>query len=574
MLQDGHDVGQRVCELLLHGLFLGRGGPLRAVRIDLCMEARAGFLRLALLAARNHRREPNQHHHGCTRHNRDLASRAAHGTRVTSPLTRHFRGEFADMAGAADARASERMLWLVSLLFFLASWSPTGMLRTGSLYLLDRSMSVSQIGAIEAATLFAPAVTNPLWGLLADVTLRRKAVSAATSIASLALLGVLAVPAVGCARCFWPIGSVMTALAACNLGGAVDAYALDFLGHARQAEYGKYRLWGSVGWGLSAVVVGLVTQHCGFGYNFPIYFAAGAIQLLLFTACLPRRTQSERARSSGRRGGPKPASPLADDDAAPGGGSLRAALSRARVLLVFTETLLLGVGVGIAEKLIFAYVVNELRAPPSLCGYGVACMSASNIPLFFFSSALLRTVGRDAMFCAAVGAYALRTLAYTWLTPATVYWFLPIELLHGVTFSLSRAATVDFTTTALPPGWLTTGQQVLVNLGPQGLGGGLGALLGGAHMAAYGGIATYTLAARAGAAMLCFHVACCAVLGLCGRPTPMGQARAAWKSTEPLLADCHSAAPAPSPTAAAEAAPPSVRDESPREHPSPTAESE
>ena len=263
----------------------------------------------------------------------------------------------------------------------------------------------------------------------------------------------------------------------------------------------------------------------------------------------------------------------ANGDAAPEGGSLCAALCRARVLLVFTETLLLGVGVGIAEKLIFAYVVNELRAPPSLCGYGVACMSASNIPLFFFSSALLRTVGRDAMFCAAVGAYALRTLAYTWLTPATVYWFLPIELLHGVTFSLSRAATVDFTTTVLPPGWLTTGQQVLVNLGPQGLGGGLGALLGGSHMAAYGGVATYTLAARAGAVMLCFHVACCAVLGLCSRPTPMGQARATWKSTQPLLADCHGAPPAPSPTAASEAAPPSVtcRDESPREHPADTA---
>ena len=80
------------------------------------------------------------------------------------------------------------MLWLMGVLFFLQSWSPQGMLRTGSLYLLDRGMSVQQIGAIEAATLFAPALTNPLMGLAADRMRSRKAVSLLTMAASLAVL--------------------------------------------------------------------------------------------------------------------------------------------------------------------------------------------------------------------------------------------------------------------------------------------------------------------------------------------------------------------------------------------------
>ena len=40
--------------------------------------------------------------------------------------------------------------------------------------------------------------------------------------------------------------------------------------------------------------------------------------------------------------------------------------------------------------------------------------------------------------------YALRTYLYTLLTPTSVACFLPIELLHGVSFSLSRAASVDY----------------------------------------------------------------------------------------------------------------------------------
>ena len=66
-------------------------------------------------------------------------------------------------------------------------------------------------------------------------------------------------------------------------------------------------------------------------------------------------------------------------------------------------------------------------------------------------------------------------------------YFLPIELLHGVTFSLSRVATVDFVQAALPEAWLTTGQQILLVAGPQGIGGGLGALGGGWFMDAHGG---------------------------------------------------------------------------------------
>ena len=72
------------------------------------------------------------------------------------------------------AEGNARMLALMRVLYFLGSWSPMGMLRTGTLFLLDRGMTVAQIGASEAATLCAPALINPLVGVVADRLRRRK----------------------------------------------------------------------------------------------------------------------------------------------------------------------------------------------------------------------------------------------------------------------------------------------------------------------------------------------------------------------------------------------------------------
>ncbi|KAL1526668.1 hypothetical protein AB1Y20_015372 [Prymnesium parvum] len=429
-----------------------------------------------------------------------------------------------------------RLLCLMKVLFFLQSWSPSGMLRTGSLYLLDRGMTVAQIGQIEAAGLFLPALTSPLWGLLADRLRRRKAVSLGLMVISIALLALLAMPQIGCMHCFWRLMALMTALSVFNLGGTVDAYTLDFLGEAHKGEYGVYRLWGSVGWATSAISAGIVAEHAGFVYNFPVYGAAAVAMLLLCAFLLPARTASEHSPMEGRE------MELY---------VLMRGLRHWRVLVALAEVLILGVGVGVAEKLIFAYVVRELGGSPSLCGYGVACMSLTNVPLFFFSNRLLRYMGRDWMFALAVAAYTLRAIAYTLLTRHTVYLFLPIEFLHGVTYSLSRAATVDFIQAALPAAWLTTGQQILLVTGQQGIGGGLGALAGGWYMSQHGGKQTYTLAAVASSVLLGFHVVSCSVLWLCRRSTLLSlpherrqrsfPAFSTAQAAEPLVSDsnCH-----------------------------------
>ena len=372
-------------------------------------------------------------------------------------------------------------------------------------------MSVSQIGAIEAATLFAPLLTSPLWGVLSDTTRQRKLVTNAVSFLSLGLTALLLLPDVGCIRCFWSIASVLTGVAAFggNSEGAIAAYTLDFLGPRRITEYGKVRMFASIGWGTSAVIIGLVTQHFGFRYNIYGYLTLGVAQQLLQLACLPRRTPSEERRGRTR--------------ALARWGDLCRSMCRWRVAAFLVEYLCLSFGVGVVERLVYAYIQHSLGASATISGLGIAAMSSLNIPLFFLSPAILRVVGRSAMFAIALAAYAIRVELYTRLNHENVACFVPIELLHGLTFSLMRAAVVDFTQSALPDAWLTTGQYAAVALGPQGLGGGLGALLGGMYMRAYGGKQTYALAALAAAAVLAAHLIVSAALVLAGRPPLLGE---------------------------------------------------
>jgi hypothetical protein len=85
--------------------------------------------------------------------------------------------------------------------------------------------------------------------------------------------------------------------------------------------------------------------------------------------------------------------------------------------------------------------------------------------------------------CLCLALYALRMYAYAALPSAT--YFVPVELLHGVTFSIFYAASVVHCGAIAPPGTAATMQGVL--LGCAGVGSAAGAL-GGGMVAARAGL--------------------------------------------------------------------------------------
>lgn len=263
-------------------------------------------------------------------------------------------------------------------LYFLNGFSTDGVLRAGSLFFIWCQFSTQQIGIAEAMIPWAQAFGGQTLGPLADVLRQRKLLfMCVQTISSLTMVS-LSLKALH--ESFAMTAAVSCVVGLFNIGGPTfAAYTIDHLGTERKSEYGTFRLFNAISWGLGAIYIGLMDKFAGFDWVLYTYAALQVPVLLLVGIFLPRHNSS------------------VPTDAAAGTATPRAsvrvlchALIRPRVLYFLFYAVALGMLVGCVERLLFAYVTYELHGPPHLCGFAVGCMVVFEIPIFLYGSTLLK----------------------------------------------------------------------------------------------------------------------------------------------------------------------------------------
>ncbi|KAL1520570.1 hypothetical protein AB1Y20_022146 [Prymnesium parvum] len=438
------------------------------------------------------------------------------------------------MGEATEGEPRERLLRMMKLLYFLNGFSGASFGRFATLFYLDRGLHTHQIGIVEAAQPVSTAIGNQLFGYVSDRLQRKKLVALCARSLTTALLLALPLPrwlGVG-ATGFEYILLVMVVMAFFAVGGGVlDSYTLDLLGDQRRGEYGKYRLWLAVSWGIGNALMGFVADHLGFDYNFIVSGVLNALAIGIMAAVLPPRTSGECEVLARRR-----ATLLAADErrsgAAEDGRQEAAAAEGAkfewgkallspRALFFFMEMMFIGVAFTVVEKFIFVFVIDELGGSQTLCGLSVAVTVIFEVPLFHYGEQIMRKLGHEAMLLLALVSYSLRTFGYSRLQPSTVWYLLALEPLHGITYGLAWTAAVDKVKADFPPEWQTTG-MLLLQTAMWSCGRTFGSLFGGffmshgAFLGWTGGRALYACAAVASATVIAAHVLTTAVLRLCG----------------------------------------------------------
>jgi len=140
----------------------------------------------------------------------------------------------------------------------------------------------------------------------------------------------------------------------------------------------------------------------------------------------------------------------------------------------------------------FILFVKSLGGGESLFGLSVAFASVSELPVFFFSSYMLRRWSANRMLMMAVAVMAVRCLLVSLMVDPRLA--LVVQLMHGMSFSLMWAAGVSYASEIAPPGMGATA-QALFSTTQFGLGNGVGALLGSQVYADSGPVTLYKLAA-------------------------------------------------------------------------------
>jgi len=339
--------------------------------------------------------------------------------------------------------------WLLKLFYFLYFAAAASLLPFLVLFYEQRGLTGRQIGLLAAIPPLITLFAATFWSGLADATQRHH------RLLGLAIFGATALAsAIFFASTFPVLVITVTAFAffAAPIIPLVDNSSLEYLG-AQKKQYGKLRLWGAVGWGVAAPVVGQLVERLGLGwsfYGYSLFMLAG----LVISFRLPIR--HARIDQSFWQG-------------------VRLLLVNQRWWSFLALIFIAGMGSGLILNYLFLYM-EQLGASKTLMGLALTVGTLSELVVFSSSDRLLDRWGTRKLLMLALVALAVRSLAYAlvqnpWLV-------LPIQLLHGLSFAALWAAGVAYAHKLAPAGLGATAQGLFAGVS-MGVATATGAFIGG-----------------------------------------------------------------------------------------------
>jgi PPP family 3-phenylpropionic acid transporter len=127
------------------------------------------------------------------------------------------------------------------------------------------------------------------------------------------------------------------------------------------------------------------------------------------------------------------------------------------LLLLFCVLLVSVAGTSIWN--FYSLYMKENGASASLVGYGLSLQGLFEIPFFYFSAWIISRLGMKTTLLITVIATAIRLLLYSVIDNPTMA--LPIEILHGISWSLFWVICVEWINKLVNANWLATGQSLL-----------------------------------------------------------------------------------------------------------------
>ncbi len=315
-----------------------------------------------------------------------------------------------------------------------------------ALYLFQKGYSGVQIGLLLGSMPIASLLLQPVWSYLSDVFNTRRAILLVTNLgAGLAIAGL------GLAKSFeWALifGVLFSAFRSPILS-ITHAIVLDNLADEdKQAEFSRVRLWGSVSFGLSSLVLGsfFLDQIL----NYFTWFLLG-LSLLLAGLSLLLPEPGEKFHYAGLKG-------------------LRF-ISRNTGFAIF---LLASVFIGATLSISINYqtlFLESLEASPWLLGLTVSLQAFLEIPLMFLVPFLIRKISLRGVILAGAVVLPIRWFLYLFIqNPA---WIVPTQALHGMSIVSFFVVGVTFIDQQIPKKWRGTGQG-LYSTAMHGVGSSLG----------------------------------------------------------------------------------------------------
>jgi len=218
-------------------------------------------------------------------------------------------------------------------------------------------------------------------------------------------------------------------------------------------SYGDLRLWGSVGWAISTVLIGWLIERLGILWLFYGYMAF--MSFALITSFFQPRQQSVPKSSIWS-------------------GIKDLLSSKTYILFLVSVFLLVVSSSGVLTFL--SIFMDSIGTKEGLIGLGWALSAVSEVPVMMLSGRVIRKIGSKGLLMIAFIMFAVRWMLLSFIH--TPFWAITIQLLHGPSFASFLVGSVTFIQERTPVGLHTTALAIF-NPVTYGFGSIVGSLLGG-----------------------------------------------------------------------------------------------
>ncbi|XP_021387062.1 major facilitator superfamily domain-containing protein 6 isoform X3 [Lonchura striata] len=295
----------------------------------------------------------------------------------------------------------------------------------------------------------------------------------------------------------------------------VDTITLQYLGKHRD-RYGLQRMWGSLGWGLAMLSVGIGIDYThtevaieGQGCKAPeyknyriVFIVFGVLMTMALIVATQFRfhyahfKQDENKRKEVEISQVDRNASNESSDNTPTSMSQSQSFSfwdliKLLCSIQYGSVLFVAWFMGFGYGFVFTFLywhLEDLNGTTTLFGVCSVLSHVSELTAYFFSHKLIELVGHIRVLYIGLACNTARYIYISYLENA--WTVLPMEVLQGVTHAAIWAACISYLSAAVPPELRTSAQGILQGL-HLGLGRGCGAMVGGVLVNYFGPAATF-----------------------------------------------------------------------------------
>ncbi|SHN09210.1 MFS transporter [Gracilibacillus kekensis] len=252
-------------------------------------------------------------------------------------------------------------------------------------------------------------------------------------------------------------------------GPLLDSMAIKSLGTKNRGEYGKIRLWGSIGFALTAVASGPVLALIGIEN---IYIVFWVLILLLISLTLFLKDNNHSADPVSLTG-------------------VKEVLSNKNFMLFLFLCFLVMIPHRMNDTMLVLHLEN-LGATTFLIGAAWGLAAFSEVPVFYFLTQKIMQFHHLFLLSIVALLFTLRWLLYGFIESAE--WIVLLQISQGLTFGLFWLVALQTAVSFVPNRLRSTGQALLMST-CFGLGGAVGGTTGGTIFDNFGSQTMYQIMA-------------------------------------------------------------------------------